>query len=164
MTITHFYFDMDNVLTDLDGYLQNRFKVESVDERLYKQWRHIVIEEPDFFLCLPPSPHLEEMKEFMGMMKEHGIIVSTLTSLGGLHHDINIHSQKHKWLEKHEIEIEFLAVNHCYQKQFLAHDKAFLIDDMPSNIEQFTDMGGQGIVYSFDTHAEAMKKLRKLVN
>lgn len=163
--ITHFYFDMDGVLTDFPSYVKehcpythDEYTIENRER--FKGWLSGVIDKDKVFFNLPPSPYLEDMKKLMNVLIQNGVVVSTLTSLGGHYHNTSIHAQKKEWLDKHGLShILYLTVNECHEKKYLAHETAFLLDDKPDNCFDFIQHGGMSMLYSINEHNRCKSKM-----
>jgi hypothetical protein len=145
--ITHFFFDVDGVLSDFPRYVSQHYPYEYKEENRekYKEWIRVATNHIDteLFKNLPPSPFIDDMIKLKEHLQSRGIIVLTLTSLGGHHHSTRIHSQKKEWLDKHGFsDVVYLSVNDCHEKKYLAHPSAFLMDDHHKNVIEFREYGG----------------------
>lgn len=166
------YFDMDGVLTNLRKFLEDHRKDEPLDwdglglviQRICEEQGHKYL-----FEDLPPN-RLEEMKAVMIKLHEMGFKVEILTSLGIKNHADLSAAQRHEgkvlWLRKYYADLlesgvlsRVNVVCNCEQKRFYSRWGALLLDDMSSNIEQFSLRGGIGIQYSISEHGENISKL-----
>lgn len=172
-TITHVYLDMDGVIANLGQFFSEHFPGEfeygKVPQHTYDQFKQMMIEktkcdQTQLFKNLPRMPHFNQIVDIVRQFEREGVIVSILTSLGNMGLETNIHAQKKYWLNKHGLgDLCYLGVLSCDQKQYLAHPGALLIDDSPSNCEQFVDRGGYSVNYSKFNHYECMDQIKEFL-
>jgi len=169
------YFDMDGVLSDLDGDLAKTAQVPLGKILSDPQFRLGVVKQRVATTGLlhwvglkPLHPHL--WKALMRNLREEGHTLEILTSYGSwdpLEVGPSAHLGKCQWLRQHYGDIfaegvvtNFNGVETCDQKQFFAAPDSILIDDQIDNIEQFRNAGGKGVWYCGDHHKESLKSLR----
>lgn len=160
------YFDMDEVLADLDGGL---FAHSGHHQK--------EMDRSDFFdMYLPAytlSGGFESQKVLRNAKKlvdnvlelchNKEINVAILTSAGKFFDpQSEVVAQKKRWLEKNFPVLAnkpFITVSSGADKAMLAHPKAFLIDDHDKNIAKFIAASGHGIVYTPDVVDEVIPKI-----
>ena len=150
---THVYFDMDGVLTDLDKVIDEHNINRNCRNSLFG-WMSSMTNytESRLFETLPANPYINDFKNLIQVLKDSGVVVSTLTSLGNMNITTPIYNQKQTWLKNNGLDIHYLAVPESKCKQYLAHPKALLIDDKLSNVEEFRNAGGSSVEYSIANH------------
>ena len=147
------YIDMDGVLADLHAGLKKRFNLgDEVIERtkLFKSYL------PDYaadggFQWQPVMPKAVELVNYLLSLRKQGSVnIAILTSAGQFHGKPDVTFQKAEWLKREFPELDgipFCVTTSGADKCFLAHPKAFLIDDWHKNVTHFVNAGGHGIVY-----------------
>lgn len=167
------YFDMDGVLTDLDGMLSQKSGVprsdlkdpvkwgeayqKSFDEGQHGHWRDI-----------PPN-RLTEFKNIMRGCQLKGDVVEILTSYGETTRSdcgTQAHAGKVRWLTEHYREEFQDRVISCFngvqsytQKAFYATPHSLLVDDQERNVDAFRAAGGIAIKYDLLSHQAFVEEL-----
>lgn len=162
------YFDMDGVLTDFFTGANNIYGMPRNDPR-FEGWLREETHSGDFFLRIPPSPFLRDMKNLMIDLHNCNYNVEILTSYGGRGAYQRIEAQKRLWLIDNlgmaicdEI-LYFNGVTDCEYKALKAKPDTLLIDDQKSNVLDFINRGGRAVLYSFDNHEECMRQIKAIV-
>ena len=159
------YFDMDGVLSDLDGYLADfagtslqeiqsdqdfRFKVvqDSVLQQSFSHWLGL------------KALQKSSWKSLMRRLRSLGHELEILTSYGSWDPLVvgpRAHTGKIRWLEMHYSDIfeekvltGFNGVETCKQKQFYSQPGSVLVDDQPSNVEEFNNGFGTAFLFNGD--------------
>ena len=170
------YFDMDGVLTDLDGWLAKKFRVETVSlvnrEARGELLRRAVEYNPAFPAELPQNRVLE-FSAIMAWLKLRQVNVEILTSYGNASLGdcgAQAHVGKVQWLTRHYLAefqtgaiSRFNGVQNCWQKQLYATPRSLLVDDQPENCEQFRAAGGRAILYDLTRHDEFVTEFEKTI-
>ena len=141
------YVDMDGVIADFFGGLQDHYKVV--------HWKHIPnledtilnLRNTDIFYKLP---EFETTKQLMDKVKSYGdwgICSSPLRN-----DFANSTYWKRKWLEEKGYMPEvskciFTGRKESYATNIVTGEPNILIDDKPANIQRWIDKGGIGIRY-----------------
>ena len=172
------YFDMDGVLSDLDGMLAKFANVplskiqddpdfrlgvvkKSVGERSLMHWTSL------------PALHKDSWKSLMGELKGRGHDLNILTSYGSWDPLVVgplAHLGKTMWLHNHYGDLfgdgtlsDFNGVEKCNQKRFFADTDSILIDDQEGNISSFRSRGGGSILYSQSSHEGCLRSIREAI-
>lgn len=168
------YFDMDGVLTDLDGWLAAKFGVEdvSLDDREVRGEliRRAVAIDPAFPAQLPPN-RPAEFRWIMRYAAMKGCTNEILTSYGQAA-EADLGAQSHvgkvRWLNTYylsefqdKVLTRFNGVQNCGQKALYANEKSLLIDDQLENVLDFIAAGGHAVLYEPRDHAESVKVLER---
>ena len=143
------YLDMDGVLADFFGGLEERFDV--------KHWKDIPnieaaldsLKHTAFFYKLEPFSKTNYLINFVKKLcgTDWGICSSPLRG-----DEYNSAYHKRRWLEKYGYEpltqnIIFTANKHKYAVSPVDGKPNILVDDKPSNIARWVEAGGIGIPY-----------------
>ncbi len=153
------YLDMDGVCVDFIGAAM-RIQGYDADDKL-KRWREEhpgslypepIMDKPamDFFTHerlgtstfwagLTPYPWFDQLYEELNRLG-HVIFLTAPTGQPGCV------SGKHEWLIS-QFGSDFHDFIFTRHKNRLAHDNAYLIDDMPFNIKPFSDRDGHGVLF-----------------
>lgn len=172
--MTTVYFDMDGVLTDLDGWLATKFGVEVVSladrEARGALLRRAVEYNPAFPAELPPN-RLGEFRGIMRFLALKGYNNEILTSYGqAAQADLGAQSHvgKVRWLSAHylsefqdKVLTRFNGVQNCGQKALYANSSSLLIDDQIENVLDFIAAGGHAILYESNNHESSIKGLER---
>lgn len=181
------YFDMDGVISDVDGTIAEALRVDvatiEADRAFrtdcYKRWAEMLCYNLEEGFAALKVHHLQETKDVMRTLVSKGHRVELLTSLGvarGLFPmDVltlgaQIHRGKTRWLGKHYGDLfeegvihRFNVVVNCDQKKHLAEPRAVLVDDQGENVEGFISRGGYGVHYSYRRRDECLQQLWNLL-
>tara|TARA_R100000329_G_scaffold138815_1_gene120402 strand:+ start:403 stop:921 length:519 start_codon:yes stop_codon:yes gene_type:complete len=164
------YFDMDGVLSNLDGYLtwlqeHDCFQLHGprdvVLAQACKRYGH-----RNVFYALSTIKR-PMMIQWMTELYSQGVSVQILTSLGTTNalDCLGRYRGKIDWLHrfyhpqlKDGIIERVNVVTTCDQKKLYAKDQTILIDDQRDNVYDFNKAGGLGVLYTQEHH-EACYKL-----
>ena len=170
------YFDMDGVLTDLNGMLAKKAGVERsamADPAFRSEWIHRSLAEDQAAHWRDiPANRLKEFKAAMGWLRRiKGHDIEILTSYGQAtlaDCGAKAHAGKVGWLTAHYLEefqerliTRFNGVQSCWQKKFFATPGSLLIDDQAENVEQWRSAGGVAILYDLEHHARFPTELEQ---
>ena len=153
------YLDMDGVCVDFIGaamqaqgydpsvllprWLEEHpgslFPEPLIDVPAMEFFTHENLHAHEFWSGLVPYPWFEKMFEELDRLG-HVVFLTAPTNYPGCV------SGKHEWLRSnfgHDF-VDFIFTRH---KDRLAHPNAYLVDDMPFNIEPFEQRNGHGILF-----------------
>jgi len=163
--IKHIYVDMDGVLADFFKRFEELFKTEpEIDypsntqkkKAFQKRWLDFV--EGKNFETLDPMPDLEMGLKGLRILQK-AVPVEILGSTAKPEFMDELAKQKKIWLDKHSIDFHPIFVPGKHLKRQYAGPNKVLIDDTVSNIEQWEEDGGIGIL-----HKDWVDTLTKLRN
>lgn len=150
--IVEIFVDMDGVLSDFYSRFKSLYKViPEVDynaetKKVYTgQFDKFV--KDNHFETLDPMPDLVEGLEFLRKLHEQ-IPICILTSTAREEYLNELARQKRSWLRQHSIEFHPVFVPGKHMKCYYSKPNRLLIDDTPSNIEQWINGGGIGILHT----------------
>ena len=143
------YLDMDGVIADFFGGLEEKYNVNHWKSIRDKEVAIRNLAYTDFFYILPKFETTDRLIDFVKKVSndDWGICSSPLKN------DLNNSAYwKRRWLEKYDFmpEIDNLIFTHDKEKHawsIVDHKPNILIDDRPQNIKNWEDAGGIGILY-----------------
>ena len=151
--IKKIYFDMDGVLADFDGGVtklcglrpvkQGEHRSKEEDDLMWEKIREV----DHFYDKLEPMPGAVEL--FLELYEKYGDKCEILTGIPKPKREIlTAGEDKISWA--HRILMPELKVNIVYReekKNYCTGEDCILIDDLKSNIEDWKNHGGTGILY-----------------
>lgn len=159
------YCDMDGVLCDFDRAIfeiDGKTRVEDLREGDPKLdlWKHIQKQGTitKFYTNLEWHPEGKLLWNYLETLAN----VEILTSLGGNNPDKEgARYGKELWVKNHGIDVPLNFSQKAHDKQFWVNNKNdVLIDDYESNIRQWNQAGGIGIL--FTNAQDTIKKLKEI--
>ncbi|MBR1670802.1 MAG: hypothetical protein IJ695_08895 [Butyrivibrio sp.] len=160
------YFDMDGVLADFDGGVtelcglkplkQGEHRSKEEDDLMWERVRGV----PHFYDRLEPMPGAVEL--FRELYERYGDKCEILTGIPKPKRGITTAGEdKIAWA--HRLLTPELKVNIVYReekKNFCTGKDSILIDDLKSNIDDWVNYGGTGILHisSEDTRLQLLEK------
>lgn len=150
------YLDMDGVLADFD-YCWDYYKGSPNNSS--SVWEKAIKEK--MFEKLPLCEHAEE---FMKELNKLPIKIEILGSLGGIRFSKQVKEQKLKWLEDNDIKYTPNFVVHRSLKKNYAGAFKILVDDLVSNVNEFNEANGYGIVYKDEQWKKVLKEIKHHIN
>jgi hypothetical protein len=171
------YFDMDGVLTDLDGMLAAKAGVHRdamKDSAFRSTWinRSIGEDQVAHWRDIPANRH-GEFRAVMSWLRLRGVTIEILTSYGlSTMGDCGAlaHTGKVKWLTAHYLAefqnktiSRFNGVQNCWQKQHFAAPTSILVDDQPENVAQWRAAGGVAVLYNLEHHDVFIDEFERII-
>lgn len=181
------YFDMDGVLSDLDGTIAEAFGLSSnmvesdqdFRKTAYKRWFNKLGGNLELGFSKLHPHHIDENRETLRLLSKMGYQVEILSSLGAyrglfpmniLTLGSQIHQGKTNWLIKHYLDLfedgtinRFNTVSTCDQKRHFATSDSILVDDQENNIREFKQNGGRGVHFHHRRRVECIAELRAML-
>jgi len=167
------YIDMDGVLADLDGGVFDCFgeyPSEMSAESIKHFYREILpaYTKLNMFELQPTLKESQILILALNMLKKEGKVnLAICTSTGHFYRPLSeVRHQKGKFIEQHFTslkDIPFITTSSGIEKSFMAHERAFLIDDHHKNITRFIEAGGSGYIYDADD-AKCVTKTINAIN
>jgi len=159
------YLDMDGVVSDFDGYAEPIVGFRTPGGVRYDQegWSKISANQR-VYRDLPEMPDAHRLvREVQELAKENNMDVGFLTAIPRQNDVPWVHWDKFKWIEARWPGIPVFFGPYSNDKHF--HCKSLndvLIDDRPSNIEEWRAAGGKAILHEGDVVA-TLFELRSLL-
>lgn len=143
MTPVKIYVDMDGVLADFFARYKAIMSPDAERKDYRKYWQPFI--DGKNFETLAPMPDLQLGLEFLDSFD---CPVEILGSTARPDCYDELVRQKTIWLNKHNIQYPAIFVPGKRFKQDYAEPNAVLIDDTTSNINQWIERGGIGILHT----------------
>jgi len=160
---------MDGVLANFSKKYEEAFKVShkkrgipEYEDRFSENWKKFV--ENDYFQFLEWQPGAEDLIEFIEVKFQWGKLftqVMILSASGGRGTHDRVVRQKKEWLRSKNLWYFPIIVERKMDKANYANEHSLLIDDTISNVEQFKERGGHGIIHQ-DTRS-TIKALKEFL-
>jgi len=147
VSIDKIYVDMDGVLADFEKRYKEIFGKDISRDRKDNNFEKN-------FMTLINDKHfstLDKMDgffELVNYLNSVNIPKEILSSTGRPHKHESVSSQKSEWLEKHGIDWPQIFVPGKHLKKNYATPNSILIDDTKSNITDWNEAGGIGILHT----------------
>jgi len=160
------YLDMDGVVSDFDGYAEPIVGFRTPGGVRYDQegWA-LISANPRVYRDLPEMPEAHRLvKEVCQLAKDKDMDVGFLTAIPRQNDVPWVFHDKINWINARWPNIPVFFGPYSSDKQ--VHCKSsndVLIDDRPSNIEEWRAAGGKAILHTGDVIATLID-LRSLVN
>lgn len=149
------YFDMDGVLADFKGYLDNHniayVPHNTTDKEADAHMWECIKNVHRFYYQLEPVPGVPELFEQLNKKYHCEILTAIPKPHWGL---VGTAEDKREWIAKYLGE--GVLVNIVYReqkKEFARNRKCILIDDLEKNIREWNEYGGTGILFEGETAA-----------
>lgn len=151
--IENIYFDMDGVLADFDNGVRNLCHMEPIPQNMERYqgyddelWAHIR-QVPHFYDLLEPMPGAQEM--FREVYRRYGNRCQILTGIPKPRRGITTASEdKIKWVKRLlDPEVIVHTVLREEKKNYCKGKRSVLVDDLKTNIQEWEEAGGTGILY-----------------
>lgn len=147
------YVDMDGVLCSFDSRYQAIFGMTPLEVRRTKgydeyrrNWNEMIAGR--HFVNLTTMDHgnqlIIKLREYEA---KYGVTIAILSSSSNIESHFIVQSDKLHWLLSHTIIWPAIVVPGRAYKASYADGNAFLIDDTPSNIEDFVKAGGSAVLH-----------------
>lgn len=165
--ITEVFVDMDGVIADYYKRFNELFNDKpEVDfptdaenmKKFHSYWEDFI--KGENFATLDPMPDFDLALKFLRSLLPD-VQVSILTSTAREEYLKEISRQKKIWLAIYNVEFHPIFVPGKSIKCYYARPGRVLIDDTPSNIKQWNDHGGFGILHT--SWADTIQQYNKLV-
>ena len=159
------YLDMDGVVSDFDGYAEPIVGFRTPGGVRYDQegWA-LISANQRVYRDLPEMKDADRLvKEVQQLAKDNGMDVRFLTAIPRQNDVPWVHWDKIKWIEQRWADIPVFFGPYSNDKhQHCKSSDDVLIDDRPSNIEEWRAAGGKAILHTGDVIATLID-LRSLV-
>jgi 5'(3')-deoxyribonucleotidase len=160
------YLDMDGVVSDFDGYAEPIVGFRTPGGVRYDQegWT-LISANQRVYRDLPEMPDAHRLvREVQQLAKDNDMFVAFLTAIPRQNDIPWVHWDKINWINARWPGIPVFFGPYSSDKQ--VHCKSpndVLIDDRPSNVEEWRNVGGKAILHTGDVIATLIE-LRSLVN
>lgn len=160
------YFDVDGVLADLDGRVEELYGVTiseiaaSMPDNWWNEEFLTTQLDQGVFETLNPLPDFWSIVALMHELVDMDYKVELLSSCTTDHYD-QIRKQKRVWLREYELDcFRWNFVKESSDKDRYANPTSLLIDDYKVPVDAFKEAGGVTIKYeSYDSMMEQLKEL-----
>lgn len=160
------YIDMDGVVADWNSYIHSvlGYHTETYQRYSDQEWQLIVTEHQRLYRNLPLAPGAQELVTGIEHLAiTHGYGYKFLTAVPNRNDMPHAFQDKIHWVEKHFPGIDVWFGPYSRDKQRRARAGDVLIDDRPSNITEWQEAGGHGILYVTGEHAAALNNLQEFL-
>lgn len=151
------YVDLDGVLVDFDRGFEEissgMSKTEYIEKNGYPAFWNLINQHGESWWA--ELDWMPDGTQLWNGIKEHNVKI--LTSGSTRNTGTLAINGKRRWVANHLGPIETIVVNNSHDKQMYAKSGEILIDDLPSNIVEWTQQNGIGIL-----HRNAVDTLEKL--
>ena len=156
------YLDMDGVVADFDSYVK---KVLNTTEKNHtwpnEEWIKIG-SNPRLYRDLDKTPEADELVTFCrNMCKENNWNLFFLTAVPKNNDMPWAYYDKIQWVLKYYPDIPVFFGPYSFSKWTHCKNQDILIDDRPSNCDQWTAVGGISILHQGDI-TETLRHLQNL--
>ena len=161
------YIDMDGVVADWDAYVESVIGYRHPNYRRYpdKDWHIITHEHPHIYrnLALAPNAHrlVYGVHELAAIHKYSYRFLTAVPSRNDMPYAFQ---DKIAWVAEHFPGIDVWFGPYSRDKQRRARAGDVLIDDRPSNITEWQEAGGHGILYTTGEHTAALNNLQEFLD
>ncbi len=148
------FCDMDGVLVDFDNSFKLKFGENPADLPRQQRW-NLVLHTPNYWVNLPPKNDAENLINFL--LKEDFQILTGLPNCGYEKAD----KEKRQWVKKYlgdKVKV-ICCLSKDKQNYIQNKNKDILIDDRESNIKNWEEKGGIGILHK--SAQETIDELQK---
>lgn len=171
--ITQIAIDMDEVIVDLEQSVADvtnrpefKTKLNSIQD-YKKRMTYFFTDfdkavEKNCFLKAKPLPFYFILKDtLIPYWKSLGVDVFLLSSsTGNKEYQDEIEKQKREWYSLNDLNVKLEITKGGAEKAKYAHHSCILVDDSASNITNFINAGGVGLLHtSIDTTINELKKV-----
>jgi len=156
------YLDLDGVLANFEKAVIELHGPNYKDLHPVAFWKPITKEIDNFFAKLDPLPGAFELYDYVWGID--GYDVKVLTALPRPEGKaVTVAQDKTDWVHKHiDSNLEVITVIGGKNKgKYVKHKEDILIDDLPRNIDVWTEAGGIGILHT--SYSDTIQQLEQLI-
>lgn len=149
------YIDMDGVVADFDRAVIERFNITDKDKLTDTRWsRDIwqkIVQDPHFYRTLPKMPQADTMIKIARKFRDNlGWNLYMLTAIPRDNDMPDCIYDKVLWMQQYYPDIPVRFGPYSHDKQHFAKPGDILVDDKPSNIQEWRSQGGTAIQVTED--------------
>lgn len=161
--MTTIYLDMDGVVADFNSYAQDVLNTDKITHNWSPEdWRKIA-NNPRLYRDLEKTPEADRLVKFCQMAcEEKNWDLFFLTAVPKNDDVPFAYYDKIMWVDKYYPDIPVLFGPHAKDKWRHCKKGDILIDDRPSNCDEWRSVGGYSILHSGDL-AATLRELSKLL-
>ena len=147
VSVTKIYVDMDGVLADFEKRYKEIFGRDISRDRKDNNFENnfILLINNNHFATLDKMNDFHELVSYLNSVN---IPKEILSSTGRPYKHESVSAQKSEWLEKNGIHWPQIFVPGKHLKKNYATPNSILIDDTKSNITDWNEAGGIGILHT----------------
>lgn len=158
MTKHILYVDMDGVVADFDSAVVKKFNISDQEKEIAlkntrwseDRWKKI-IQDPHFYRDLPKMPQADQLISLAKRFRDNlGWELYMLTAIPKNNDIPDCIHDKILWMQQHYPGIPVRFGPYAKDKQKYARPGDILVDDKPSNIEEWRQAGGTAIQVTED--------------
>lgn len=161
--MTTIYLDMDGVVADFNQYVKQILNTDKISHNWPpEEWRKIS-NNPRLYRDLDKTPEADKLVKFCQLVcQEKNWDLLFLTAVPKNNDIPWAYYDKIIWAQKHFPKIPVLFGPHSHDKWWHCQPGDILIDDRPSNCEEWKKAGGYSILHEGDI-ANTLRELSKLL-
>lgn len=159
-SVNTIFFDMDGVLADFDGFVfENLGRTFNNDESDAEMWQFL-ISTPHMYFNLKPTPYAFILWETAKLL---GAKMEILTAIPRRYVIEESEQDKIDWIHKYISEDVKVNIGpYSADKWKYAKPGDVLIDDRSSNIHDWVNASGIGILHDYYDHTKTLEALLSL--
>lgn len=169
------FVDLDGVVANLNSHVVGLLKLKDNKEVISKLeetgwigsaigddgfWEAVNKTDYNFWESIPKYDYADKL---INELKKHGEVVF-LTSPGNIDRNAPTASDAAKgktlWIKRHFPDHKYIITR---SKYFCANKNHILVDDLPKNIEEFEEHGGNGFLWGNIFKINSDKEIEKLI-
>lgn len=158
------YLDMDGVVADFNEYARVVHGFNPAVEYPDHEWQKLA-ENKRLYRDLPKTPYADDLVEYCNRFaNEHNMNFMFLTAVPKTNRLHWAFYDKVLWVQRYFsfVPVHFGPFSERKQEHCAPND--ILIDDRPSNIDEWNNAGGYGILHTdYDSTIESLKKYKSIV-
>jgi len=159
------FLDMDGVVADFDSYvsilLGRKIGWDSTQDLTDEEWERLASVDRLYYQ-LPLMPDATKLVAYVKSLSTR-FHVGFLTAVPRRSTIPSARDDKQAWVNKYFPGMKMDIVPYSHHKQKWCKPGDILIDDRPSNIEQWTAVGGIAIYHTGDVDA-SIKRLNEVIS
>ena len=159
------FLDMDGVVADFDSYVSNllgrKIGWSSTQDLSDEEWERLASVDRLYYQ-FPLMPDATKLVAYVKSLSTR-FHVGFLTAVPRRSTIPSAKDDKQAWVDKYFPGMKMDIGPYSHHKQKWCKPGDILIDDRPSNIEQWTDVGGIAIYHTGDVDA-SIKRLNEVIS
>ena len=165
------YIDMDGVVADFETAMRTNLSSEAKvtpdeNNRFSDQdWQRILSENPRFYRDLPEMPKARDLMDLALRFRDSlGYELQMLTAIPRNNDVPWCFWDKFQWMQQRWSDVPVHFGPYSDDKQHHCGSSDILVDDRPSNCEQWQARGGRAILVRSGDYDQALTRLREILD